>query len=100
MSWWLGIGAGTLVVGGHAALRLVAHRLALGASGRRTFLLFELGGLGVRMGLVFGAVALVLLFLPVHTVTFVATVIVLLVLSMIIETCRILRQMERGTLGS
>lgn len=99
-SWWIGIGAGLAVVGGHAALRVVTHWLALRASERRTFLLFELGGLGARMALVFGAVALVLLTLPVHVVAFVSTVIALLLLSMVIETRRIMYQMDRGTLES
>ena len=87
------------MMGGHAALRVLTHRLALRASGRQTFLLLELGGLGVRMVLVFGAVAVVLLYAPVHETVFVGTVLVLLILSMILEARLILRRMDRETLS-
>jgi hypothetical protein len=99
-SWWLSIGMGIGVVGVHAAVRVLAHSLAVSASDQRSFLLFELGGLGGRMMLVFGAMVLVLLFLPVQVAVFVSTVIVLLILSMIVETRLIARRMDRGTLKS
>lgn len=99
-SWWLGIGIGVGLIGIHAAARGLTHRFALRASDRRTFLLVELGGLGGRMGLVFGAVALVLLYVPVHAGAFVGTVIVLLIASMVAETRLIVRRMDQGTLGS
>jgi hypothetical protein len=51
------------------------------------------------MVLVFGAVALVLFFLPVRIAVFVSTVIVLLILSVIVETFLVARRMDRGTLG-
>lgn len=98
LTWWFSIGAGVLLMAGHAGLRVLTHRLALRASARRVFLVLELGGLGGRMALVFGAVALVLLYTPVHETAFVGTVLVLLILSMILETRLILRRMERGTL--
>lgn len=100
LSWWLSIGIGVGVIGVHAAARILTHRVALRASDRRTFLLVELGGLGGRMALVFGAVALILLFAPVHAGAFVGTVIVLLIVSMIVETGLIVRHMDRGALGS
>lgn len=84
---------------GHAVLRVLTHHLALGRSSRQAFLLLELGGLGVRMVLVFGAVALVLLYAPVHEKAFVGTVLVLLVLSMGLETRLILRRMDQERLG-
>ena len=96
LTWWLSIGAGIGVMGGHAALRVFTHRLALSRSTRDAFLLFELGGLGARMVLVFGAVALVLLYAPVNPAAFVGTVIVLLILSMVFETRLMFRRMERG----
>lgn len=98
LTWWLSIGAGGLVMGGHAALRVLTHRLALTRSTRRAFLLLELGGLGVRMALVFGAVALMLMLVPVHEAAFVGTVLALLVLSMGVEVRLILRRMDRGGL--
>lgn len=99
-SWWLGIGMGIGVVGLHAAVRGLAHYFAFGASDQRLFVLLELGGLGGRMMLVFGAVAVVLLLLPVHKAVFVGTVVVLLLLSLIVEAGLIARRMDRGTLGS
>lgn len=99
-SWWLGIGMGLIVIGLHAAARALTHRLAFWVSGRHTFLLFELGGLGGRMGLVLGAVALVLLYVPVQEVAFVGTVIALLLASMIAEVRYIIRRIDRDTLGS
>lgn len=98
-SWWLSIGMGIGVVGMHATVRVLGHYLALGSSDHRLFLLLELGGLGGRMVLVFGAVALILFFLPVQGAVFVSTVIVLLILSVIVETSLIARRMDRGTLG-
>lgn len=100
LSWWLGIGIGVGVIGLHAGARILTHRFALRASDRRTFLFVELGGLGGRMALVFGAVALVLLYAPVHEGAFVTTVIVLLIASMILETRVIVRQLDGGSLGS
>lgn len=81
-SWWLGLGLGVGVVGLHAVVRRLAHRFARQASDKRTFLLWELGGLGARMMVVLGLVALVLLSVPVCRVTFVATVVFLLLLSL------------------
>jgi general stress protein CsbA len=52
------------------------------------------------MALVFGAVALVLLYAPVHEEAFVGTVLALLVVSMGVETRLILRRMDQGTLRS
>lgn len=98
LSFWFSIGAGALLMAGHAALRVLTHRLALDRSTRKAFLLLELGGLGARMALVFGAVALVLLSVPVHEKAFVGTVLVLLVLSMGLETRFILRRMDQGAL--
>jgi hypothetical protein len=58
----------------------------------------ELGGLGVRMALVFAAAALVLLFVPVHEEVFVGVMLALLVVSMILEARLILRRMDQGEL--
>lgn len=98
LPFWFSIGAGILLMAGHAVLRVLVHRLALDRPTRRDFLLLELGGLAARMTLVFGAVALVLLYVPVHEKAFVGTVLVLLVLSMGLETRLILRRMDQGSL--
>lgn len=50
------------------------------------------------MALVFGAVLLVLLYVPVHTTAFVGTVIALLVLSTVVEARVIVRRMDQGAL--
>lgn len=100
LTWWLSVGAGGLVMGVHAALRVCTHRLALRCSGRRTFLLVELGGLGGRMAIAFVGVALGLAYAPVHDGAFVGTVLVLLVLSVGIEAHAIIRRMDAGTLRS
>ncbi len=50
------------------------------------------------MLLVFGVVALVLLFVPVHAAAFVSTVIGLLILSTILETHSMVRRGDQGTL--
>lgn len=99
-SWWLGIAMGIGVVGLHAALRVLTHSLAFRTSEHRIFVLLELGGLGGRMMVVLGAVALVILFVPVHAVVFVSTVILLLILSMGGETYFFARRMDRGALES
>jgi uncharacterized membrane protein YqjE len=96
-AWWLGIGMGAGVIGLHAAGRILAHYFSFQVSDQGAFLLLEMGGLGVRMFIVFGAVALVLLFVPVHPVAFVATVVVLLILGMIVETYWIARRMDRDS---
>lgn len=100
MGWLASIGVGVGVMAGHGALRMLTHRLALRQTSVRSFLLFELGGLGVRMVLVFAAVAAVLLHGSVQTVWFVGTVLTLLILSMIVETRFIYREMDSGTLTS
>lgn len=92
-SWWLGIGLGLGVAGLHAAARRLVHHLARRASRQRTFLVVELGGLGGRMLLVLGAVAVVLLFAPVHRAAFVGTVAVALVVGLLMEV----RTMARRT---
>jgi hypothetical protein len=96
LTWWLSIGAGLGVMGGHTALRVLTHRLALSRPTRKGFLLLELGGLGARMMLVFAAVALILLYVPVRPAVFVGTVLVLLLLSMVLEARRMYQRMERG----
>jgi len=93
-SWWPGIGMGILVMGLHTAVRLGAHYFSLRTADQRVFFFFELGGLGGRMLLVLGAVALVLLLIPVHPIAFVGTVIVLLIVSMIVETGFMLRRAD------
>ena len=90
----MGIG----VVGLHAAARGVTHHLARRETGRQNFFALELGGVGARMALVFGAVLLVLLYVPVHTTAFVGTVIALLVLSTVVEARVIVRRMDQGAL--
>lgn len=96
--WWISIGVGVAVMVGHAALRVLTHRLALRQTDRRSFLLFELGGLGARMVLVLGAVTLVLAFIPVRKGAFVGTVLFLLLLSMLFELRLVLRQLDREAL--
>ncbi len=96
-SWWLGIGAGVGIMGVHAAVRLWAHALARRAADVRTFLVWELGGLGVRMMLVLVGSGGILLTAPVHPVVFVGTVVTLLVLSMILEVRRLLYRMDSGS---
>ena len=99
-SWWLGIGLGIGVLALHTAGRILAHSLSSRASDHRTALLVEMGGIGGRMLFVFVAVALVLLFVPVHPVSFVVTVIALLVLGMVVETRLMARRMERDGRGA
>jgi len=96
LTGWLSIGAGLGVMGGHALLRVLTHRFALSRPTPKGFLMLELGGLGARMLLVFGAVALVLLYTPVRPAVFVGTVLVLLLLSIILEARRMYQRMERG----
>jgi len=98
--WWLSVGMGVVVIGLHTAARALTHHFAFWISSRRSFLLLELGGLGGRMGLVLGAVALVLLYVPVQKFAFVGTVIVLLLASMVAEVRFIVRKMDRDALGS
>jgi len=80
------------VMGGHALLRALTHRLALRQIDRQRFLVIELGGLGARMLALLGAVALILTLAPVHEEGFVGTVLLLLVLSMAVETRLIFRR--------
>jgi len=92
MAWWLGIGVGIGVMGGYAALRGWARRLARRQSDVRAFLLVELGGMGGRAVLVLGAVALVVGLVPVHVGAFVGTVLSLLTLSIVLEVARTARR--------
>jgi len=52
------------------------------------------------MFFVFGMVALVLLFVPVHPVAFVGTVVVSLILGMVIEAYLIACRMDQDTSGA
>lgn len=88
------VGIGVMAV--HAALRLLTHRVAGRYSGT-AFLVVELGGLGGRMLLLMGAVALVLLCTRVPKIPFVGTVLLILVLSIIVETRLILREEPSGS---
>lgn len=92
MDWWVGVAAGIGVMGGHAVLRVLTHRLALRQADRQRFVEIELGGLGMRMLALLGAVALVLTLVPIHEEGFVGTVLLLLVLSMAVETRFIVRR--------
>lgn len=80
------------VAGLHAAMRRLTHHWARQASGQQAFLLFELGGLGGRMLVVLGAVALVLLSAPVHRAAFVLTVALALLLGLIAEVRAMVRR--------
>jgi hypothetical protein len=100
MAWWIGIGTGVAVMGAHALLRVATHRLALGRGDGSAFVRVELGGLGARMAVLLGAVALVLAFVPVHVGAFVGTVLALLVLSLVAETRFIFRRIDQGDLSS
>lgn len=100
ISGWLGIAVGVGVVALHAATRIFTHHLALRAPNRQEFVVWELGGLSGRMALVFCAVAVILLYAPVHAVSFTSTVLVLLLLSMVVEVRLIVRAMDRGTMAS
>jgi len=99
-AWWLGIGLGIGVIGLHTAVRILGHYFSFRASEQGTFLLLEMGGLGARMFFVFGMVALVLLFVPVHPVAFVGTVVVSLILGMVIEAYLIACRMDQDTSGA
>ncbi len=98
MAWWLGIVVGAGVMGIHALLRVLTHWWAVRRADGRRFLLFELGGLGVRMVLVLSAVGLILAFVPVHEGAFVGTVLFLLLLSMAVELRLVVRRIDRGAL--
>ncbi|WP_232797866.1 hypothetical protein [Salinibacter altiplanensis] len=76
----------------------MTHRTALRASSRKTFLVIELGGLGVRMGLVFVAMILVLLYAPVHVPTYVGVLLGLLFVSIAFEIWIIIRRMRQDGL--
>jgi len=93
-SWWLGIGLGIGVMGLHAAGRALVHYVSSLASDQGTFLLLEIGGLGVRMFVVLGGVALVLLFVPAHPVPFVGTVAALLILGVVMDTYSVAHRMD------
>jgi hypothetical protein len=80
------------IAGLHAVMRRLTHLLARRASGQQAFLLFELGGLGGRMVVVLGAVALVLLFAPVHRAAFVLTVALALLLGLVAEVRAMVRR--------
>ena len=96
MAWWLGIAIGVGVMAGHALLRVCTHWWAARWGEEKAFLLFELGGLGVRMVLVISAV---LALAPVHEGAFVGTVLLLLILSMAVEVRLVVQQIDRGALG-
>lgn len=96
VAWWLGIGAGAGVMGVHALLRILTHRLALRTRSQWAFLLYELGGLGGRMGIVLVFVAVTVTSLPVHKGAFVGTVAGLLVLSLLLELALVVRRLGGG----
>jgi hypothetical protein len=81
-------------MGAYALLRVLTHRVARRRRDVRTFLLVELGGLGGRMALMLGVVAIVLLFLPVHPEAFAVTVCGLLVLCLGVEVGLIVRNLD------
>jgi len=95
---WLGLGGGVVTAGLHAAARVLTHYVALRVSGRKTFLVIELGGLGARMGLVFVVMILVLLYAPVHVPTYVGTLLSLLFVSIAFEIWMIVRRMRQDGL--
>jgi len=95
---WLGLGGGAATVALHVAARVLTHYVALRVSNRKTFLVIELGGLGGRMGLVFVAMILVLLYAPVHVPTYVGTLLGLLFVSIVFETWMIVRRMRQDGL--
>lgn len=98
MGWWFSIGVGVAVMAAHGALRVFTHRLALRQSRGRSFLLYELVGLGGRMVLVLSAVTVVLAMVPVHKAAFVGTVLLLLVVSMLFELRLVLQHLDHGGL--
>jgi len=99
MDWWLGVATGVAVMGGHALLRVLTHHLALRQGDRQRFLVIELSGLGVRMLALLGAVALILTLVPIHEEAFVGAVLLLLVLSIAVETRLLFRYSEADLSG-
>ncbi len=95
---WLGLGGGAATVGLHVLARMLTHYAALRAPDRETFLIIELGGLGGRMGLVFVAMIVVLLYAPVHVPTYVGTLLGLLFVSIAFEIWMIFRRMRQDGL--
>lgn len=95
---WLGVGGGAATVGLHVLARLLTHYAALHASSRKAFLVIELGGLGGRMGLVFGVLILVLLYVPVDVPAYVVTLLALLFVSIGVEVWMIVRRMRQDRL--
>ncbi len=77
---------------------MLTHYAALHASSRKAFLVIELGGLGGRMGLVFGVLILVLLYVPVNVPAYVVTLLALLFVSIAIEVWMIVRRMRQDRL--
>jgi hypothetical protein len=95
---WLGVGGGAATIGLHVLARMLTHYAALHASSRKAFLVIELGGLGGRMGLVFGVLILVLLYVPVNVPAYVVTLLALLFVSIAIEVWMIVRRMRQDRL--
>jgi MFS-type transporter involved in bile tolerance (Atg22 family) len=93
-SWWLGVAAGLVVGGIHALLRRVADRLALQARNQRLFLAFSLGGMAVRMAVVVLLAGVTLAFAPVKAAAFAATLVTLLIVSMVLEVAVLTRRLR------
>jgi uncharacterized membrane protein YqjE len=85
MGEWLAAAVGIVVMAGHAALRVVTHRLSRRPAEVHSLLVLELGGLVLRMTVLLGVMGLVLALTSIHEEAFAGTVLALLVLSLIVE---------------
>lgn len=87
---WLSIGLGAGVGLLYGALALAGYWLALRSTGTR-FMAFALGGMLVRMVVLFVVVLAVAMWIPLHAAGFTVTLVGVVITSLIIEVVAVLR---------
>ncbi len=88
-SWWVGVLLGLLLAGVSSLVRAVTHVYALRATEVSVSLLATVHGILLRAVVVLGGLALILGLAPVHKVAVSATVIAVLIVSIISEVATI-----------
>ncbi len=89
-SLWLSIGLGAGVGLLYGALALAGYGLAFRSKGTR-FMAFALGGMLVRMVVLFVVVLAVAMWIPLHAAGFAVTLIGVVIASLVVEVVAVLR---------
>ncbi len=94
-SLWLSVGLGAGIGLLYGALALIGYWLALRSTGTR-FMAFAVGGMLVRMVVLFVVVLAVATWIPLHAAGFIVALVGVIVTSLVVEVVVVVRWLRAG----